>query len=135
MSGSIDRRQFLKTTAAGGVGLGVAIRSAKAGVRYSANDTITIAVMGVNSRGDALAESFAGQANAEVLYVCDVDSRAVEATSATVNGVQGTMPKGVTDFRRALDDADVDVLAIAAPDHWHAPATIMALQAGKHVYV
>lgn len=135
MSGSIDRRQFLKRTTAGGVGLGVAIRSARAGVPYSANDTITIAVMGVNSRGDALAESFAGQANAEVLYVCDVDSRAVDATSATVNGVQGSMPTGVTDFRRALDDADVDVLAIAAPDHWHAPATIMALQAGKHVYV
>lgn len=135
MSGSIDRRKFIKTTAAGGVGLGIAIRGAKAGVPYSPNAAINVAVMGVNSRGDALAESFAGQPNAEVIYVCDVDSRAVEATSETVNGVQGSMPEGITDFRRALDDADVDVLAIAAPDHWHAPATIMGLDAGKHVYV
>ena len=43
--------------------------------------------------------------------------------------------KGVSDFRRALEDKDVDALAIAAPDHWHAPATLLALDAGKHVYV
>lgn len=135
MSGSIDRRRFIKTTAAGGIGLGIGLRSAHAGVPFSANDTITIAVMGVAGRGKALAESFAGQANAEVLYIADVDARAVEETSAAVNDVQGKMPKGAGDFRRALDDSDVDVLAIAAPDHWHAPATLMALQAGKDVYV
>jgi predicted dehydrogenase len=41
----------------------------------------------------------------------------------------------MTDFRHALESSDVDVLVIAAPDHWHAPAAILALQAGKHVYV
>lgn len=135
MRDSIDRRHFIKTTAAGGVGLGVAFRSARAGVSYAANDTITVAVMGVKGRGHALAESFARQANSEVLYVCDVDSRAVDETSAAVRDLQDRAPNGVIDFRRALDDADLDALVIAAPDHWHAPATIMALQAGKHVYV
>ena len=43
--------------------------------------------------------------------------------------------KGISDFRRALEDTGVDALAIAAPDHWHAPATLLALDAGKHVYV
>jgi predicted dehydrogenase len=48
---------------------------------------------------------------------------------------QERKPKGVTDFRRILDDPEVDVLSIAAPNHWHAPATILACSAGKHVYV
>jgi predicted dehydrogenase len=135
MSGSIDRRRFIRTTAAGGMGLGFGLRTAGALARPSANDLITVAVMGVNSRGHALAESFARQANTEVLYVCDVDARAVEATSGAVTDLQGKAPNGETDFRRALDDADLDVLAIAAPDHWHASATILGLQAGKHVYV
>lgn len=91
--------------------------------------------MGVAGRGDALAKSFASQSDVEVLYICDVDSRAVDETSAAVSEIQSDQPKGVVDFRRALDDADVDALVIAAPDHWHAHATILGLQAGKHVYV
>jgi predicted dehydrogenase len=46
----------------------------------------------------------------------------------------GKTPRTIGDFRRILDDQSVDVLVIAAPDHWHATATILALQAGKHVY-
>lgn len=49
--------------------------------------------------------------------------------------IQERTPQGVTDFRRVLEDGAVDALVIAAPDHWHAPAAILALKAGKHVYV
>jgi predicted dehydrogenase len=107
--------------------------------------------MGVNSRGFVLAQSFAG-AGAEITHICDVDSRAIDAAIAgvseprqvnarngrpaqTIPPLQQRRPVGFADFRRALDDRDVDVLVIAAPDHWHAPAAILALQAGKHVYV
>jgi predicted dehydrogenase len=48
---------------------------------------------------------------------------------------QGSKPRSEKDIRKVLESSDVDLLVIAAPDHWHAPATIMALQAGKHVYV
>src|SRR5690606_34850829 len=48
---------------------------------------------------------------------------------------QKKKPKTVKDFRKALEDKDLDALVIAAPDHWHTPASIMALQADKHVYV
>ena len=44
-------------------------------------------------------------------------------------------PKGIADFRKALDDKSVDILSIAAPDHWHAPAALLGLKAGKHIYI
>ena len=129
----IDRRRFIKTTAT--AGLALSVTGGRAFARQSPSDKILVAVMGVNSRGHELARSFAAQPNSEVLYVCDVDSRAVEKTSAAVAEIQGKQPKGVVDFREALDDGELDALAIAAPDHWHAPASILALKAGKHVYV
>ena len=74
---------------------------------------ITVAVMGVNSRGDVLAQTFAQASGAEVAYVCDVDSRVVEKTMAWVANHQQRTPQGIGDFRRALDDDDVDALVIA----------------------
>jgi predicted dehydrogenase len=132
---SIDRRTFITQSAAAGMGLGMLPRLSPLDRRRAPSDTVVVAVMGVNSRGDVLAEGFAAAAGAEVAYVCDVDSRAVANTISTVGKAQVRESVGVTDFRRALDDQAVDALVIAAPDHWHAPATILALQAGKHVYV
>jgi predicted dehydrogenase len=99
-----------------------------------AGDRVAVAVMGVHSRGNELAKALA-RTGAEVRYICDVDSRAVEKTVADLTAMDQQRPKGMPDFRRALDDPSLDALVIAAPDHWHAPATLLALQAGKHVYV
>jgi predicted dehydrogenase len=71
----------------------------------------------------------------EVAYVCDVDERAIRKGVSIVDQKQDRTPKGVADFRRILDDPEISVLSIAAPNHWHAPATILACAAGKHVYV
>jgi predicted dehydrogenase len=65
----------------------------------------------------------------------DVDSRGHEGAIALVKEKQERAPQAVTDFRRILDDKAVDILVCAAPNHWHAPATILGCQAGKHVYV
>lgn len=100
-----------------------------------ANETIQVAVMGVNSRGRALAVEFAKNPRARVAAICDVDSRAVASAVAAVEKVSGSRPEGIRDFRTALDGRGIDALVIAAPDHWHAPATLLALQAGKHVFV
>jgi predicted dehydrogenase len=85
--------------------------------------------MGLNGRGTVLAKVFAKTPNAEVASVCDVDSTVLAKAAAAVNA------KTIVDFRRALDDKSIDALVIATPDHWHAPATILALAAGKHVYL
>jgi predicted dehydrogenase len=133
MAGQIGRRAFFGCSA--GTGVAACAALASAGTRAGADARLVVGVMGVNGRGRDLAKGFATCADVEVAYVCDVDSRATEAAVAVLQEVQPRPAQGVVDFRRILDDPDVDILAIAAPNHWHAPAAILACQAGKHVYV
>jgi predicted dehydrogenase len=148
MSPNIPRRDFLKRIGAAGAGLGIAAAApsaaakpelragaAIAGRPLGANDRVRAAVIGVNSRGAALAECFAGLPGVEVAAVCDVDERAVGKGVAAVRRYARTDPRGLRDFRRILDDPAIDAVAIATPDHWHAPMSILALAAGKHVFV
>ena len=137
---SDTRRDFIKKTVAGTVGLaaGSSFMSARAsGYRriMGSNDRIGIAVIGVNSRGSALARTFANQSGVDIKYICDVDTSALEKTVNLVNSTNGQIPKGIKDFRTILDDKNLGAIVIAMPDHWHAYATILGCQAGKHVYV
>src|SRR6266511_1657193 len=129
----MKRRKFLKTASAAGLGL-VASPPFSSWL-LSPSEKVRVAVMGLNGRGTVLARTFARAAHAEVAYVCDVDSLVLAKGVSAVAQVQGKSPKGLGDFRKALEDKDVDALVIAAPDHWHTPAALLALQAGKHVYV
>ena len=135
-----SRRDFIKKTA--GVSAGLVVGGVLPGFSASsykrilgANEMLRVSVMGVNSRGNALAKNFAFQENCEVIHICDVDSRATEKCIAAVEKVQNKKPTGFVDIRKSLENRDVDILVVAAPDHWHAPAALMALQAGKHVYL
>ena len=140
MPHSLDRRSFLKSASAGlGAGLVMpAIASAAPAVRVQAGspaDRVRVALMGVNSRGGQLARAFINTPGAAITVICDVDSRAAARANNAVNTLGGGTPRAIPDIRKVLESPDVDAIAIAAPDHWHAPAAIMALQAGKHVYV
>ena len=117
----MKRRRFVQTVSGAGLGIIFGPRSP--------TEKVTVCVMGLNSRGTVLANAFAKAPDVEVAAVCDVDSTVLAKATATL-GV-----KGITDFRRALDDKSIDALVIAAPDHWHAPAAILAMSAGKHVYL
>ncbi len=130
---SFDRREFLVSSAAGSLALAAGAAGLTARGATSANEKVTIGVMGV-SRGSALAAAIASLPNAEVAYLCDVDSRRLGPVVESIGRKQSRKPQAVGDFRKILDDPAVDALAVAAPDHWHAPATILACAAGKHVY-
>ena len=134
------RRDFIKKAGVGAVGLtmgGVLPGFSASG--YSriagANDRINVAMIGVNSRGYALAHTFATQTVCEVATICDVDKRAIDKCMANVKTLQTRSPQGEKDFSKALDDKQIDAVVIATPDHWHTPAALLALQAGKHVYL
>ena len=132
----LDRREFLKTTAAGlGVMVVAPTAAHSARARRSPGEKVVVAVIGVNGRGVVHAQNFAKLASSEVAYICDVDSKVVGKAVDAASKAQPKTPKVISDFRRALDDKSVDAISIATPDHWHAPMTILALKAGKHVYL
>jgi predicted dehydrogenase len=127
MSQPLDRRHFLGTSA-----LGLAAGAARAG---GASDKVVVAVLGMGSRGNDHVRTFGKEPGVEIAYVCDVDRRRTDAAVAAAAKVTRKAPKGVADLRRVLDDKAVDAVVIATPNHWHAPATILACASGKHVYV
>jgi predicted dehydrogenase len=137
MSLEQDRRLFLKAGATlfAASALPGNRSRAQAADTVSPNETIRIAVMGVNGRGLALARSFMAVSGAEVVTLCDVDSRAADRAAEAVAKAQSRPATIEKDIRKVVDDSSVDVLVVAAPNHWHAPATILGCAAGKHVYV
>jgi predicted dehydrogenase len=93
-------------------------------------------VIGLNGRGYAHLSSLkANQQSARISRVCDVDSNILEKFAAATQQTMGSAPAAEKDFRKILEQKDVDAISIASPDHWHAPMAIAGLQAGKHVYV
>ena len=132
-----NRRDFIKNSGliAAGVGLSSGLSMPAVFASGAPSKKIVLAVMGVNGRGDYLAKSFAKMADCEIAYISDVDERAMNKTVDGVSKIQQRAPKAEKDFRKALEDKGVDALVIAAPDHWHAPATIIGCSMGKHVYV
>jgi predicted dehydrogenase len=141
------RREFLEesmfaTVAALGATSGSRVFARQAsGGRVSPNDTINVAVVGVNGRGNAhiqgLAKTEANSSlNTVITHICDADSAVGERRVQEVAKRQGGIaPKFVQDIRQLLEDKTVHVVSIATPNHWHALASIWAMQAGKDVYV
>ena len=120
------RRTFLKQAGLGVAGtaaIGWTGTTAAAG----ANDRIAVGLIGCGGRGPGVAEGTGG-----VAYLCDPDQGRL-AGAAKKFAVPSS--HAVADLRRVLDDKSVDAVIIATPDHWHAPAAILACEAGKHVYV
>jgi predicted dehydrogenase len=130
----VPRRTFVKSATAAGLGM-VISRPSQVLPFSGPNDRVVVGVMGLNGRGIVLARSFARVPNVEVAHLCDVDSQVLAKSLASLATVQQKAATEVADFRRMLDDKNVDAIVIAAPDHWHTPAAILAMNAGKHVYV
>ena len=136
----ISRKDFLKQALAGAAALSLGGKTAWAnsslGRVAGANERIRIGVIGVNSRGRAIANELSKlPAECEVTHVCDVDTQALERCQQSVKKITGKTPKAERDLRVLLQNPEIDAVVIAMPDHWHAPAAIMAMQAGKHVYL
>ena len=129
---TVGRRQFVAAGTSALVAAS-AIQTRAARHASSAADRVVVGVMGL-SRGLSLAKTFAALPDVEVRYLCDVDERRLNAAGEAMKSASKDVQL-TSDFRRILDDAEVDALICAAPNHWHAPAGILACKAGKHCYV
>jgi len=121
----MKRRNFLQSA-----GLGVAAATLfHVGGRAAETAKVRHAVIGLGGHGMGHVREFSANPRCELRFVCDVDSQRLESAAKE----SGAAP--VEDFRRILEKKDVDSVCIATPDHWHTPLALMALEAGKHVYL
>jgi len=129
MSQRANRREFLKTTAVGGVGLWV-VGSGGSVLGKAANEKVNVAIVGVGGRGRSHVSGIP-KAGGNIVALCDVDDNNLGAAAKE-------HPAAATynDFRKMLDERhkEIDAVVVATPDHTHAPAASAAMKLGKHVY-
>lgn len=135
------RRNFIKKTTLASAALTVAQSTMGMSAKsynniIGANDRLNVAIAGLGRRLDAFKEPIAlKESNVKLLYLCDVmesqRTKALKEFGKLIN----YKPTLENDIRKVLEDKDLDLLINATPDHWHTPGSIMAMQAGKHVYV
>jgi hypothetical protein len=142
----ISRRDFTARIGAAAAGLAVggeyfrplsATTASAQGRILGANDKVVLASIGIRGQGNSLKRGFAQLKNVEIKTLCDVDANLApeRINDARLKDVPAFKPTFVQDMRRVFDDKDIDGVVIATPNHWHALATLWAMQAGKHVYV
>lgn len=136
----ITRRRFFEESLFAAAAAAAASNLAQAAPAESAkrvgpNDTIQHAILGCRIRGKAHASEFGKQPGVAIAYVCDPDLNLAEELATSIEKQTGRKPKVVQDLRKINDDASVNTVSVAAPNHWHVLAAIWAMQAGKDVYV
>jgi len=132
----VTRREFLDTLAVTAAGMAIGSTAKSYGQILGSNDRLNFALIGLHGRGYAhLSALKANKDTARISHVCDVDSDTLRKFAGDAQRELGYAPSTDKDFRNILQLKEVDAIAIATPDHWHAPMAIAGLQAGKHVYV
>ncbi len=133
------RREFIKKTALGAAGLtlaGMGMTANSYARILGSNERINVAIVGLGRRLGAFTEPISmSSANLHLVYLCDVMERLRTRAARRFSDLIDYQPRLENDYRKILDDANVDAIINAMPDHWHAPGAIMGVQAGKHVYV
>jgi predicted dehydrogenase len=132
----VNRREFIRRSAIGAAAAGVlgSTMSRPANARIlGANDRINLGIIGVGGRGGAILGELltlkkSGNYNIDVVAVCDVYERRLQAAARRCNG------KAYGDYKELLAHPDLDAVAIATPDHWHARMSMDAMNAGKDIY-
>ena len=130
----ITRRQFVHGSAAAAAAASLpSFRPARL-ERRSPSEEIRVAVAGLNGRGQSHVSGFQKLPNVRVVALCDVDERVLAARVKDFDSKYGERPDVAKDLRTLLERADIDVIAIATPNHQHSLQTVWACQAGKDVY-
>jgi predicted dehydrogenase len=101
----------------------------------SPNDQIVLGMIGVGSMGMNRLREFVKFPDVRIAAVCDVDSAHADRAAAEIEKAGRPKPKTFGDFRRVLEDREIDAVTVVTPDHWHALAATRAFEAGKDVFV
>ncbi|MFB6099161.1 MAG: Gfo/Idh/MocA family protein, partial [Salinibacter sp.] len=132
------RREFLETSSAGlaGAGLSGAVsQESRSESSVPPSDQLRFGVIGVNGMGWTDMQAHQKIDGVECVALCDVDRNVLEKRAGQLEKRTGTTPTLYDDYRRLLEDDEIDFVVIATPDHWHCLTMVHACQAGKDVYV
>ena len=134
-----NRREFIKKSTAGLLVSGAAFMFpmellAAMRKRVGPNDTVNIGLIGCNGMGFSDLSSFLKMSDINVIALCDVDENVLQKRTADLEKAGIKKPKWYKDYRKLLENKDIDVVIIGTPDHWHCLQLTDALQAGKDVY-
>ncbi len=130
---NITRRSALKSTAVLAAGAALS-RIPNLRATDAAGRKLRVAVVALG-RGLGHVQALLTLPDVEITYIAEVDPKRLASGAKTISAKQSSICEAVTDFRRILDDKTVDAVFIATPNFWHTPAALLAMQAGKHVYV
>jgi len=139
MSDRIHRRRFIEESVLAGAGLSLAgcassgtkvvaetAPKPKGPTKVAANEKLNIGIIGVNHRGKANTKGVKGE---NIVALCDIDANYLAEASA-----QFPKAKKYKDWRKLLDDHEIDAVVVSTADHHHAFAAVKAMRLGIHVY-
>lgn len=130
------RRDFLRQTALLGAGLSISpffIKAGSAGV--GANDKIGVGLIGCNGMGFEDLKAFLRNPEVECIALSDIDENVLNNRAAETEKITGKKVKHLyKDWRKLIDNKDIDLVIVGTPDHWHCLQMVSACQAGKDVY-
>lgn len=134
----IDRREFLKNSSKiiAGTGAAALVPGSAFSIlkSRSPNEDVVVGLIGCNSMGWSNLSTFLDEPNVRCSALCDVDENVLNRRAADVEEVTGTKPKLFKDYRKLLEQQDIDAVIIGTPDHWHCLPLVEACQAGKDAY-
>ena len=128
-----NRRHFIISSATAGVGISTFPNILKADA-LSANDKVVVGLIGCKGMGFNNLKAFLNQPEIECGGLCDVDSNILNERAAQTEEITGKKPRLFSDYRKLLDQKDIDAVIIGTPDHWHCLQMVHACEAGKDVY-
>ena len=127
-----SRRRFI--TSAAVAGSAMAMSRSSWGSVLGANERVRFVLIGCGGRGRTVALNMMGQGG-ELVGLCDLNPRRIDKVASELADFQEKKPKRYDHMMKVFEEKSVDAVIIATPDHWHGPASILAMQAGKDVYV
>ena len=129
------RRVFIKNTAITTAALGLVPTFSSALAGCAPSDRINVGVIGCNGQGFADLVPFLDHKNVECLALCDIDESVLNRRAADVEKIRGKKPANLyKDWRKLIDNKDINVVIVGTPDHWHCLQMVAACEAGKDVY-
>jgi predicted dehydrogenase len=133
----MDRRKFISSTALSTAAISMTgiIPSEEWSGNIAPSDTLNVALIGCRNMGFGILQQHLSNPGVNCVAMCDIDESVLNEKAGEVKKKFNQAPKLYKDFRKMLEQKDIDAVIIGTPDHWHCLMTVYALQAGKDIYV